>query len=82
MVNNGGRKIFRPNGSLAVHRFESLAYAFSKSFKIIAGNQDKMKHAIEKFNDDKSYKDIDSTAFSTNRMILRFQRALEIFKSV
>ncbi|WP_336777564.1 DUF262 domain-containing protein [Pantoea sp. USHLN256] len=81
LVKNNGNRMFRPKGPFAQHLFDSVSYAMPKVFDSILGNEKRILKAIEILLNDKQYQDISVQTFSTTRIRLRMDRALEIFKS-
>jgi hypothetical protein len=81
LIANHGNKIFRPKGPFALHLFDSVSYALPKVFGRVQGNEKRIMSAIEMLLNDEQYQEVSVQAFSTNRIRLRMDRALEIFKS-
>lgn len=76
-----GKEVFRPKGNFALHIFDSLAYAIPKSIGVIAGNEERIKLAINKLRIDAVYNSIGTSTFSNSRIKSRMDRALEIFNA-
>lgn len=76
-----GKDIFRPKGNFANHIFDSLAFAVPKTFKSIAGNEDKLELAIKALFEDQQYNSIGTSTFSNMRIRARMDRAMEVFSA-
>lgn len=74
-----GKEIFRPKGNFANHIFDSLAFAVPKTYRSIAGNEEKIEKAIRALLDDPIYNSIGTSTFSNMRIRARMDRAMEVF---
>lgn len=74
-----GNSIFRPKGNFALHIFDSIAFALTKTYPTIVGNEKKIFSRIDALVSDKEYNGIGTSTFSNMRIRKRMDRALEVF---